>query len=183
MLQTEQKYKHQLQELQDAHQNKTVEYKKQIEDSQKQIEDLKTKLQSKLDEKARQALAQAAQASLATKVVQAAVPVAHAAPAATTQASNYDLVTKWANHYGIDPAWLHRVVKCESNYRSDAVNGHYWAGGSTPTGISQFLASPYIANAKRIGLPAQDDRLNPDRSLQVMAWMFSIGQWTQWECR
>ncbi len=180
--QTEQKYQRQFQELRDADSKKTIEYKQRLEDSSKLIEELKVQLQSKLDAKARLAAQQAAQAAAVTKVASQAVPHAEAAPVASN-ASNYDLVTKWANHYGVDPARLHRVVKCESGYQSNAVNGKYWSGGSTPSGISQFLASTYIANAKRIGLPAQDDRMNPDRSLQVMAWMFSIGQWVQWECR
>lgn len=102
-------------------------------------------------------------------------------PAAT---DNQSLVTKWANHYGVNAQQLHRVVFCESGYRADAVNGKYWAkDGSTPTGIAQFVLSTYTANAARIGLPAVDDRKNPDRAMQVMAWMFSIGQHTQWECK
>lgn len=162
-----------------------AQHNKEVENLKKKIEEQDAKYrqleQSKAEEKARIAsenAQKAAQASLAQKVANVAVPTANAATG-----DNYALVTKWANHYGIDPAWLHRVVKCESGYRSNAVNGSYWAQGSTPTGIGQFLATTYIANAARIGLPAVDERLNPDRSLQVMAWMFSIGQSRQWECK
>jgi soluble lytic murein transglycosylase-like protein len=173
--QTEQKLNRQIETLE----HKTREQQKlEVENLKKEIETIK---QSKAAEKARIAsenAQKAAQASLAQKVANVAVPTANAATG-----DNYALVTKWANHYGIDPAWLHRVVKCESGYRSNAVNGSYWAQGSTPTGIGQFLATTYIANAARIGLPAVDERLNPDRSLQVMAWMFSIGQSRQWECK
>lgn len=150
---------------------------------QQQVRELNEKLQSKVAEKARIAAETAQKASLAQKATSAIVPTANASQVPQNASDNHSLVTKWANHYGVDPAWMHRVVKCESGYRSNAVNGSYWAQGSTPTGIAQFLASTYIANARRIGLPAIDERLNPDRSLQVMAWMFSIGQWTQWECR
>jgi soluble lytic murein transglycosylase-like protein len=95
-----------------------------------------------------------------------------------------DLITKWSTHYGVNTNWMLRVAQCESGYRPDAVNGHYWApDGSTPTGLFQFVRSTYTANAARIGLPAQDDRLDPDRAAQVAAWMFSINQSNQWACK
>ena len=168
------------QKIEDIRQQKDLQIKKDgetIKIKDQKIQELDKALQTKAQKAAESAQLAAEAAKAANKQT-----AAYVAPQAVSS-DNYSLVTKWANHYGIDPAWMHRVVKCESGYRSDAVNGKYWAGGSTPTGIAQFLASTYIANAKRIGLPAQDDRMNPDRSLQVMAWMFSIGQWTQWECR
>lgn len=164
----------QLNEIKQEAKQQSQQQKLEIE---QKIKELEAKLQAKKDAQ------EAQKRSLAQRVVDTIVPAAQASEVPQNASDNYSLVTKWANHYGIDPSWLHRVVKCESGYRSDAVNGSYWAGGSTPTGIAQFLADTYIANARRIGLPAQDDRLNPDRSLQVMAYMFSIGQWTQWACR
>lgn len=148
-----------------------------IKEKDSTIQNLNGQLQSKA-----QKAADAAKIAQAAPKPTAAPVAAYVAPQAAS-GDNYALVTKWANHYHVDATWLHRVVKCESGYRSDAINGKYWAQGSTPTGIGQFLKTTYIANAARIGLPAQDDRLNPDRSMQVMAWMFSIGQWVQWECR
>jgi SLT domain-containing protein len=93
-------------------------------------------------------------------------------------------IVKWANVYGADSGQLLRVARCESGYRHDAVNGSYWApDGSTPTGLFQFVRSTYTANAARIGLPAADERTNPDRSAQVAAWMFAHNQAWQWECK
>lgn len=126
---------------------------------------------------AAQKAAEAAKAAAQPKVAPVALP------AAVAPADIQAMINKWGAVYGVDPAWLSRVINCESHFNSNAINGKYWAGGSTPSGVSQFLASTYIANAARIGLPARDDRFNPDNSIHVMAWMFSIGQWVQWECR
>ncbi|SDP33659.1 Transglycosylase SLT domain-containing protein [Arthrobacter sp. ok909] len=94
------------------------------------------------------------------------------------------IIIKWANVYGVSADTLLRVAKCESTFNPGAVNGNYWApDGSTPTGLFQFVRSTYIANAARIGLPAVDDRLNGERSAQVAAYMFSINQASQWECK
>lgn len=76
------------------------------------------------------------------------------------------------------------MANCESTDRPDAVNGIYWASdGSTPTGLFQFVRSTYTANAAAIGLPAVDDRTNADHAAQVAAYMFSIGQAGQWQCK
>lgn len=87
--QSEIKYKRQLQSIQDAHQVKTIEYKKQLEDSSKQIEELKKQLQVKADEKARQALLKAAEANTPARVAQAVVPTAQAAPAPSSEAKMF----------------------------------------------------------------------------------------------
>jgi soluble lytic murein transglycosylase-like protein len=144
----------------------------------------KEKAQQEADakEKARLAALEAAQQA------QVQVPMPNTAPVvASTPTGRGDVlaaIVKWANYYHVDPGWLLRVANCESGFRSDVANGHYWApDGSTPTGLFQFVRSTYIANAARAGLPAIDDRTNPDRSAQVAAFMFSIGESRQWECK
>lgn len=113
-------------------------------------------------------------------------PSTYAPPTATSvPAASGDVtaaIVKWANYYGVDPAWLLRVSNCESGYNQAATNYSYYAGGGNPTGIFQFLPQTFYANAARVGVTSPDLG-NYDQQAQVAAWMFSIGQWVQWECR
>ena len=91
-------------------------------------------------------------------------------------------ITYCANHYGVSPSWLLRVANCESGYNPSASNRNYYAGGGHPSGVFQFLPRTFYANAARIGIP------NPNlwdyrQQAQVAAWMFSIVQHVQWECK
>lgn len=91
-------------------------------------------------------------------------------------------ITYWANYYGIDPAWMLRVAKCESGYSVTALNRNYYAGGGNPTGIFQFLPQTFAANAARVGI-ANPNIWDYRQQAQVAAWMFKIGQSRQWQCK
>lgn len=127
----------------------------------------------------------------ATKAAQAAQAVQQARQLAETrevqppQASSGDvqnLITKWASYYGVNTDWMLGVARCESGYNPSAVNHGYYAGGGNPTGLFQFLPETFTANAARAGL-GNPNIWNADDSAHVAAYMFSIGQSGQWECK
>lgn len=85
-------------------------------------------------------------------------------------------IMKWSNYYGVNPQWLLNVVRCESGFRQGATNYNYSAGGGHPHGIAQFLPQTFFGNGG-IDYESYDDQA------RVMAYMFSIGQSGQWECK
>jgi hypothetical protein len=100
-------------------------------------------------------------------------------PSATPPAPSGDVttsITKWAAYYGIDANWLLRVAQCESSLNQSATNYGYSAGGGNPHGIFQFLPQTFYGNGGR-------DYDSFDDQARVAAYMFSIGQSGQWECR
>lgn len=115
-------------------------------------------------------------------VVAASTPIQTSGVVYGSEADVINTITYWANHYGVSPGWILRVAKCESGYRVNAQNLHYYAGGGHPSGVLQFLPQTFYANAARVGI-ANPNLWDYRQQAQVAAWMFSIGQWTQWECR
>lgn len=105
-------------------------------------------------------------------------PVIVEAPQIASPASSDVIatITHWANVYGVDPAWLIRVASCESSFRQSATNYGYYAGGGNPHGIFQFLPQTFYGNGGK-------DYESYDDQARVAAYMFSIGQWVQWECK
>ena len=91
-------------------------------------------------------------------------------------------IVYWANHYGVDPNWMLGVAKCESGFSPAAINHGYYAGGGNPSGIFQFLPETFYGNAAKIGLVAAN-LWDYHHQAQVAAWMFSVGQSGQWECK
>ncbi|MGV8131681.1 MAG: transglycosylase SLT domain-containing protein [Candidatus Pacearchaeota archaeon] len=94
----------------------------------------------------------------------------------------YELVDFYADKWGIDKELLHKVVKCESSYRPDAVNwsdSHKLSEGSH--GIAQFSKETFKHYGKDIGLE-NGDPYNPSEALDVMGYMISIGQGKHWTC-
>ena len=92
------------------------------------------------------------------------------------------LVNKWADHYDVPRALVHRVIQRESDYRPQARNGPYW-------GMMQILP----ATARQMGFSGPPERLlDPDTNLRFAvkylrgAWMVSDGdhgEAVQWYAR
>ena len=125
--QTEQKYKHKLQLLQEVHTKKTIELKKSIEQSNKEIEDLKKQLQSKRSKAASDALLAAA--SVVAPKARAEAQTAPTQPTASLSRQE----------------WLLKLRQCESggNYAINTGNGFY--------GAYQFMISTWNNIASKTG--------------------------------
>lgn len=130
----------------------------------------------------------AAESALAASVAKESAPTPEArftAPQPVSRAVAGDIpatITRWANHYGVSADWLLRVATCESTLNPAAVNRGYYAGGGHPSGLFQFLPQTFYANAARAGI-AGADLWSVEHQAQTAAYMFSIGQHVQWECR
>lgn len=91
----------------------------------------------------------------------------------------YEKVDFWAHEYGVSAKEMHGTIKCESGYSETAYNKTDPMGGAK--GIGQFLAPTFNAYSKQAGIK-DADIWNTDHQLQTMAYMFSIGEKSQWTC-
>jgi hypothetical protein len=74
---------------------------------------------------------------------------------------------------------MHTTVNCESQYNVKAYNGSDPYGGAI--GVAQFLTPTFNKYAPLAGVESPDIH-NPEHQLQTMAYMFSIGEASQWTC-
>ena len=100
----------------------------------------------------------------------------------TLNMSAQELVDFYADKWNVPREDLHKVVKCESNYRADAVNwsdSHKLSKGSH--GIAQFSQQTFEQYAKEMGREYTNP-YNPKEALDVMGYMFSKGKQGHWTC-
>lgn len=102
------------------------------------------------------------------------VQVAYTTPVVSSDVINS--IIKWANYYNVSSSWLLEVASCESSYNQSATNYGYYSGGGNPHGIFQFLPQTFYGNGGK-------DYDSYDDQARVAAYMFSIGQSVQWECK
>ena len=74
---------------------------------------------------------------------------------------------------------MFNTIKCESGFNEKAWNKSDPQGGAH--GIAQFLSPTFYRNAEAMGLKDADIH-NTDQQLDVMGYMFSIGEAKQWTC-
>ena len=88
-------------------------------------------------------------------------------------------IVKYANQYGVNPQLINKTIECESGFKETAYNASDPYGGAF--GVAQFLKPTfyYYADVLRIQNP---DIWNTDQQLEIMSYMFSIGQAKQWTC-
>ncbi|MDQ2952939.1 MAG: G5 domain-containing protein [Chloroflexota bacterium] len=82
-----------------------------------------------------------------------------------------------AETWGADPTQLLRVSFCESRYNPNAYNA-----SSGASGLFQFLATTWAPNSVRAGY-AGTSVFDPVANANTAAYMFSIGQARQWQCK
>ncbi len=98
-------------------------------------------------------------------------------PSSTVQ----DVIRRWARSYGVDENKLLRISLCESGYSQYVVN-HKETPGNSPSGIFQFKPQTFFSNAKRAGI-VNADLWSIDDQAHTAAYMFSIHQDGQWQCK
>lgn len=86
-----------------------------------------------------------------------------------------ELIQYWSEYYSLDGARMLRIAQCESRLdpRAQSRGGHY--------GVYQFLPNTYAANYQAAG--AGPDYWDAGNNVRTAAYMFSIGQAWQWECK
>lgn len=137
---------------------------------QKAIDDKKA-ADLKAQQDAAQAAVVAAQQAAAVVPAPAPQPV-YVAPTAPTDVQS--IIIYWATYYGVDPAYLLNIARCESTFNPTASNGTHF-------GLFQFLPSTYAEYAPLAG--AGPDYWDANNNAHVAAYMFSQGQAAQWECK
>lgn len=109
-------------------------------------------------------------------------------PSSSVEDRNLEIknkIRKYANKHSVSYDEMDTVIKCESNYNVNAYNGkdsHADSVGSH--GIAQFADSTIKGFGEQIGIE-NPDPYNIDDALDVMAYMFSLGEegkrhWTCW---
>lgn len=92
------------------------------------------------------------------------------------------LIEFYANKWNVSQEQLNGTIKCESGYNPDAVNmsdSHKLSQGSH--GVAQFSRETFKHYAKEIN-PTYSDPYNPREAIDVMAYMFHLGEERQWTC-
>lgn len=84
-------------------------------------------------------------------------------------------VATYADQYGVNRKYQECIITCESGGNSEAVGDH-----GAAVGVAQYHLGTYLADAKRAGLPVQDDRRDPEKSVQAMAAALSRGEDSKW---
>ena len=91
------------------------------------------------------------------------------------------IIIKWAEHYGVDSAWLLRIAECESSMNPANINLHYSDGGN-PSGLFQYVPPTWASFSAKAGLPGANI-WDVEAQAQVTAWAFANGLSGHWECK
>lgn len=146
----------------------------QKEELEKQKRDLEAQLQAKIEQK--------------TKLAQAsdrAINAATFTQTASAQGGSVEsMVRAAASKHGVNPDYLVRVAMCESTMNPNAQNKNYFAGGSHPTGLFQYLMETWnrISSRSPYGQQPWSEVTNPWINAHVTAWAFANGYSGEWEC-
>ncbi len=85
------------------------------------------------------------------------------------------IITKHAEAYGVLEKYAECIVTLESGGRSEATGDNGRAHG-----VAQYHLGTYLSDAKKVGLPVQDDRRNDDRAILAMMGALSRGEDSKW---
>lgn len=78
------------------------------------------------------------------------------------------LVERYATEHGVNKDMMTHIALCESNFRSNAVNGPY-------AGVYQFVSSTWVSNRRAMGLDTDPAlRFNAEESVKTAA--FKMGR-------
>ena len=95
----------------------------------------------------------------------------------TPKSAIYNETVRIAVKYHLDQERFSKVIFCESNYNPKALNSSDPYGGSR--GVGQFLQPTFDHYKIKAGLP-EGDLWNYKDSIEVMGYMWSINQQSQW---
>ncbi len=93
-----------------------------------------------------------------------------------------EMVDRYAKIFNTPSEPIKKTIMCESGWNSQAVNwqdSHALSQGSH--GIAQFSKETIAHYGAEIGM-AHADPYNPEEAIQVMSYMFSIGESNHWTC-
>lgn len=95
-------------------------------------------------------------------------------PTIVTSAELETLFAKYGAEYNVDPNWLKKIARCESNFNPQADAGLY-------VGMFQFAAQTWSSTRSSMGLdPHPDLRRNAEESIRTAAFMLSRGRQNSW---
>jgi hypothetical protein len=95
-------------------------------------------------------------------------------PRIVTSAELEALFATYGAQYNIDPNWLKKIARCESNFNPNADSGLY-------VGMFQFSAQTWSSTRSSMGLdPNPDLRRNAEESIRTAAFMLSRGRQNAW---
>ena len=99
----------------------------------------------------------------------------------TINSSVTSLVERYTALYGVSNDKMMKVIKCESQYHTDAYNPKD-SDGLPKYGLLQFGKSTFKQHATEIGIQDQDI-WNPEQQIQVASYMWTLkGGKEQWGC-
>lgn len=159
--------------------------KQQKDNLEKQKRDLEAQLQAKIEAKTKLAEAsdKAIKAATMTRAATAA-PAPAPQPQPKASGSVESIVRAAAVKHGVNPDYLVRVANCESTMGKNMVNRSYYAGGSHPTGLFQYLKETWnrISSRSPYGQQPWSEVMNNHTNAHVTAWAFANGYSGEWEC-
>lgn len=92
----------------------------------------------------------------------------------TTSSDLEVLFNKYGTAYNVDPNWLKKIARCESNFNPQADTGLY-------AGMFQFAAATWISTRNSMGLDSNPDlRKNAEESIRTAAFMLAHGRQNSW---
>ena len=95
-------------------------------------------------------------------------------PTIVTSSDLEVLFAKYGAEYNVDPNWLKKIARCESNFNPQADTGVY-------AGMFQFMAQTWISTRNSMGLdPNPDLRKNAEESIRTTAFMLAHGRQNSW---
>ena len=147
------------QELQSSHQQRVEEIERLVEEKHEvegELEETKERLETKLNRP--------------TTSSSAKIALARPLPEDIKQ-----IIAKHADAYGISRKYCECIISLESGGRPEATGD-----GGKAHGVAQYHLGTYLADAKRVGLPVQDDRRDPDKAILAMVGALSRGEDSKW---
>lgn len=96
-------------------------------------------------------------------------------PRIITSAELETLFTKYGSEFNVEPNWLKKIARCESNFNPNANNSGLYLG------MFQFSAQTWSSTRTSMGLdPNPDLRSNAEESIKTAAFMLARGRQNAW---
>jgi soluble lytic murein transglycosylase-like protein len=86
-----------------------------------------------------------------------------------------DIIAYWANQYGVSPAWMLSIARCESTLNPSASNGTHF-------GLYQYLPTTWVEYSTAAGVGGSSI-WDAAAQARTTAWALSTGHASAWECK